>query len=169
MVLTLDQELLDGIRQIIREEISGVKEDISSLKDDVSTLKSDVTSLKTDVSSLMDDVSTLKSDVSSLKTDVSLLKDDVSGLKIDVAGLKSDVAGLKSDVAAMKPQLEENTQMIKTLLARTEANGAKIDQLDNKVAHLQGSEKRQNKLEDELYHHRHKIIIETGEPEFKAS
>ncbi|RCW58649.1 hypothetical protein [Halanaerobium sp. ST460_2HS_T2] len=137
----MDQELLDGIRQIVREEISGVKADVSSLKEDVT----------------------------SLKEDVSSLKEDVTSLKEDVSSLKEDVSTLKGDVAEMKPQLKENTQLIKTLLARTEANGAKIDQLDNKVAHLQGSEKRQNKLEDEFYHHRHKIIIETGEPEFKAS
>jgi hypothetical protein len=46
-VLTLDQELLDGIRQIVREEISGVKDDLSSLKIDISELKADVAEMKT--------------------------------------------------------------------------------------------------------------------------
>jgi len=136
----LDQELLDGIRQIVREEISGVKNDVSSLKTDVSSLKSDVSSLKSDVSSL----------------------------KSDVSSLKSDVSTLKMDVAEMKPQLKENTDMIRTLLGRTETHGAKLDQLDLKMANLEGSEKRQNKLEEEFYHHRHKIVIETDLPEFKA-
>jgi len=45
-VLKLDQELLDGIRQIIREEISGVETDVSTLKTDVSTLKTDVAEMK---------------------------------------------------------------------------------------------------------------------------
>jgi hypothetical protein len=40
-VLIVNQELLDSIRQIIREEISGVKGDVSSLKGDVSSLKND--------------------------------------------------------------------------------------------------------------------------------
>jgi len=140
VVLTLDQELLDGIRQIVREEISGVKDDVSSLKGDVSSLKSDVSSLKNDVSGLKDDVSLLKTDVSILKT----------------------------DVAEMKPQLKENTDMIRTLLARTETHGAKLDQLDLKMANLEGTEKRQNKLEEEFYHHRHKIVIETDSPDFKV-
>jgi chromosome segregation ATPase len=122
----LDQEFLNAIRQIVREEISGVKSDVSSLKSDVSSLKSDVSSLKNDVSSL------------------------------------------KSDVAEMKLQLKENTDMIRTLLARTETHGAKLEQLDLKTAELVGSEKKQNKLEEEFYHHRHKIVIETGIPEFKA-
>lgn len=157
-MLKLDQELLDGIksivREVVREEISGVKKDVNSLKGDVSSLKSDVSSLK--------------SDFSSLKKDVSSLKRDVSFLKSDVDSLKNDVSSLKDDVAEMKPQLEENTQLIKTLIARTEANGAKIDQLDHRMAGLEGSEKRHNQLEDEFYHHRHKIIIETGEAEIKA-
>ena len=42
----MDQELLDGIRQIIREEISGVETDVSTLKTDVSTLKTDVAEMK---------------------------------------------------------------------------------------------------------------------------
>ena len=45
-MLKLDQELLDGIRQIIREEISGVETDVSTLKTDVSTLKTDVAEMK---------------------------------------------------------------------------------------------------------------------------
>lgn len=47
MVLTLDQELLDGIRQIVREEISGVKDEVSSLKTDISGLKADVAAVET--------------------------------------------------------------------------------------------------------------------------
>jgi chromosome segregation ATPase len=143
----LNQDLLVAIRQIIREEISGIKADVSELKTDVTELKTDVTELKTDVSELKTDVSELKTDVSELKTDVS---------------------ELKTDVAAMKPQLFENTQLLKSLLANSEAHGAKLDQLDNRVARLEGSKKRQDKLADEFYHHRHRIIIETEKPEFKA-
>ncbi|MFP4021917.1 MAG: hypothetical protein ACLFUK_09960 [Halanaerobium sp.] len=42
----MDQELLDGIRQVVREEISGVKGDKTSLKDDLSSLKKDVAEMK---------------------------------------------------------------------------------------------------------------------------
>jgi len=49
-VLIVDQELLDGIKQIVqevvREEISGVNEDISSLKGDLSSLKEDAAEMK---------------------------------------------------------------------------------------------------------------------------
>ncbi|SFL22010.1 hypothetical protein [Halanaerobium salsuginis] len=122
----MNQDLLVAIRQIIREEISGIKADVAELKTDVTELKTDVTELKTDVSEL------------------------------------------KTDVAAMKPQLFENTQLLKSLLANSEAHGAKLDQLDNRVARLEGSKQRQDKLADEFYHHRHRIIIETEKPESKA-
>ena len=59
-MLIVNQELLDSIRQIIREEISGVKGDVSSLKGDVSSLKTDVSLLKNDVSTLKKDVAEMK-------------------------------------------------------------------------------------------------------------
>jgi chromosome segregation ATPase len=130
-VLTLDQELLDGIRQIVREEISGVKDDVSSLKNDVSSLKT-----------------------------------DVSGLKDDVSSLKTDVSILKKDVAEMKPQLEENTNIVRALLANSEEHSAKLDQLEHRVSNLEGSQKRQGELEAYLKNHHHQIVIETGEPVF---
>ncbi|MEC9491088.1 MAG: hypothetical protein UMU04_09050 [Halanaerobiales bacterium] len=124
MVLTLDQELLDGIRQVVREEISGVKDDVSSLKSDVSSLKSDVSSLK------------------------------------------SDVSTLKTDVSEMKPQLEENTNIVRALLANSEEHGAKFDQLEHRVSRLEGTQKRQGELEAYLKDHHHEIVIETGKPVF---
>jgi predicted nuclease with TOPRIM domain len=78
------------------------------------------------------------------------------------------VSILKTDVAGMKTQLEENTKLLRVLLARSEDHGAQLDQLNNRVANLEGNQKRQNKLEEEFYHHRHKIVIETDFPEFKA-
>jgi len=123
-VLNLDQELLDGIRQIIREEISGVEGDVSSLKEDVSSLKTDVSSLKTDVSTL------------------------------------------KSDVAEMKPQLEENTDMVRVLLANSKTHGAEIEQLNHRVAGLEGNKKRVDKLEKIFLNHRHEVVFEIGESVF---
>lgn len=113
----MDQELLDGIRQVVREEISGVKDDVSSLKSDVSSLKSDVSTLKTDVSE-------------------------------------------------MKPQLEENTNIVRALLANSEEHGAKLDQLEHRVSRLEGTQKRQGELEAYLKDHHHEIVIETGKPVF---
>jgi len=135
----LDQELLDGIRQIIREEISGVESDVSTLKTDVSSLKGDVSTLKTDVSSLKNDVSTLKTDVSTLK----------------------------NDVAEMKPQLKENTDMLRVLLANSETHGAEIKQLNHRVAKIEGINKRQDKLESGLLNHRHEVVFKIGEAVFE--
>ena len=110
-MLTLEQEFLDSIRQIIREEISGVKGDVSSLKGDVSSLK--------------------------------------------------------NDVAEMKPQLEENTQMLRTLLARTDNHGAMVEQLNIRVSRLEGNEERYKKLNNDFYYHSHKVVVEIKEPVFE--
>jgi len=84
-VLKLDQELLDGIRQIIREEISGVETDVSTLKTDVSTLKTDVSTLKTDVS-------TLKTDVAEMKPQ---LKENTDMLRVLLANSETHGAEIK--------------------------------------------------------------------------
>jgi len=73
-VKTLDQELLDSIREIVCEETKKivreetrkivreetrkiVREETADMRDDISSLKTDVSSLKTDVSSLKKQVS----------------------------------------------------------------------------------------------------------------
>ena len=93
----MDQELLDGIRQIVREEISEVKDDVSSLKGDVSSLKSDVSSLKTDVSSLKNDVSSLKTDVAEMKTTL-----DKNNHLLRVLRIKTDTNEIKLSIISDK-------------------------------------------------------------------
>ncbi|MGM0499757.1 MAG: hypothetical protein ACQERL_06070, partial [Bacillota bacterium] len=105
-------------------------------------------------------------DVSNLKTDVSSLKTDVSSLKTDVSTLKTDVSSLKNDVSEMKPQLEENTDMLRVLLANSETHGAEIKQLNYRVAKIEGINKRQDKLESGLLNHRHEVVFKIGEAVF---
>jgi len=81
-VLTLDQELLDGIRQIItevvREEISGVKDDVSSLQKDISGLKSDAAAIER----LLDKNNHLLR-VLRIETDTNKIKMSIISNKID--------------------------------------------------------------------------------------
>lgn len=74
-------ELLQAIRQIVKEEVEPIKLDVSGLKTDVSDLKIGQESLKQDVSGL-------KIGQESLKQDVSALKD--GQLKINVK-LENDI------------------------------------------------------------------------------
>ena len=56
----------EHMRQIVREELTGVKADVGTLKTDVADLKQNVTALTTDVN-------TLKSDMADVKADVKLI------------------------------------------------------------------------------------------------
>ncbi len=75
----MDQELLDGIRQIVREEISGVKDDLSSLKIDISELKADVAEMKTTL-----DKNNHLLRVLQIETDTNKIKLSIISEKIDI-------------------------------------------------------------------------------------
>lgn len=82
--MTLTQEDLLAIGNLLESKLAPIKTDVADLKDDVGTLKADVAGLK--------------DDVGELRSDVVILKDDVSTLKKDVAGLKDDVGSIKETV-----------------------------------------------------------------------
>ncbi|MFZ5640533.1 MAG: hypothetical protein ACOY4Q_07565 [Bacillota bacterium] len=104
-----------------------IEADFAELKDDVKVLKTDVT--------------VLKDDVNGLKTDVAVLKDDVNGLKTDVAGLKKGFTRLENDFTQLnqlKPKIEESHQWIGALVDNKETRNAEIDNLNHKVARVEG-------------------------------
>ena len=136
----LDNQLLDSIRQIMREETADIKEDIS----------------------------VLKTDVANLKADVSGLKEDMSVVKTDVANLKTDVSGLKEDVDGLKSQVGENTIILRALEENKDIQKAQMDRIENDIAELKGGRSRLLELEDEFIEHTHQIIIETSKPQSKA-
>ena len=71
-----DQELLQAIRSVVREEIAPVKEDVAVLKTDVAELKTDVSKLKTDVSDLQVKVANLEEEYDSMQKDIDEIKDN---------------------------------------------------------------------------------------------
>ena len=79
--MTLTQEDLLAISELLDIKLEPVKEEIATLKEDVNGLKDDVAILKEDVAVLKEDVAVLKEDVAVLKEDVTLLKEDVTVLQ----------------------------------------------------------------------------------------
>ena len=55
-----NNELLQAIRQIVKEENEPLKQDISSVKTDISSVKTDISTLKKGQEALQKDVSTLQ-------------------------------------------------------------------------------------------------------------
>ncbi|MCI8626834.1 MAG: hypothetical protein HFI40_11270 [Lachnospiraceae bacterium] len=88
--MTLTQEDLLAISQILDVKLEPLKGDIASLQEDVASLKEEVSSLKEEVSSLKEEVSSLKEEVSSLKEEVELLKEDMYLVKKDILILKEE-------------------------------------------------------------------------------
>lgn len=74
--MTLTQEDLLAISQILDVKLEPLKGDIASLQEDVALLKEDVSSLKEDVSSLKNDVELLKEDMCLVKKDILILKEE---------------------------------------------------------------------------------------------
>jgi chromosome segregation ATPase len=62
-----NNELLQAIRQIVKEENEPLKQDISSVKTDISSVKTDISSVKTDISTLKKGQEALQKDVSTLQ------------------------------------------------------------------------------------------------------
>lgn len=65
-------------------------------------------------------LATLVTGVNKIQTDVQGLKTDVQGLKTDVQGLKTDVQDLKTDVQEIKGILNDHSQILKRLDAKTD-------------------------------------------------
>jgi len=73
--MTLTQEDLLAISELLDIKLEPVKEEIATLKEDVNGLKDDVAILKDDVAVLKEDVAVLKEDVTLLKEDVTVLQE----------------------------------------------------------------------------------------------
>ena len=79
--MSLTQEDLLAIGNLLESKLAPIKTDVADLKDDVVTLKTNVAGLKDDVGTLKTDVTGLKDDVGELRSDVVILKDDVGSIK----------------------------------------------------------------------------------------
>lgn len=95
VVNLMDNQLLDSIRQIIREETADIKEDVSILKKDVSELKTDVSVLKEDVSGLKTDVNSLKNQVSENTAILRALEENKEYQNAKMDKIENDIAELK--------------------------------------------------------------------------
>ncbi len=74
--MTLTQEDLLAISQILDVKLEPLKGDIASLQEDVASLKEEVSSLKEEVSSLKEEVELLKEDMYLVKKDILILKEE---------------------------------------------------------------------------------------------
>lgn len=110
---TISEELIDAIRQVVREEVAGIKQDVSGLKQGVSGLKEDVSALKQDFSGLKQEVSELNRRMDrfevqqkentailrALEHKADVHKAGMDKLTHEVAEIKGELKELKSDIS----------------------------------------------------------------------
>jgi chromosome segregation ATPase len=94
---TMDNELLEAIRGVMKSELQPIAADISDLKEGYTELKEDVAAMKEDISEMKEDISGLKEGYAELKEEVSTMKVDISEMKVDISDLKEDVSELKEE------------------------------------------------------------------------
>jgi len=93
----MDNQLLDSIREIIKEETSEIKEDIADMKNDISSLKTDVSVLKEDVSVLKTDVEGLKLQLSENTSILRALEENIEYQNAKMDKIANDIAVLKGN------------------------------------------------------------------------
>ncbi len=88
-------EMLELMRQVVREETVGLRADIATLQTDVTELKTDVATLKTDVAQLKNDVIGLKNDQAKMWQVIRNLEDkvdrEISNIKMHLIRLEDKV------------------------------------------------------------------------------
>lgn len=66
---------------------------------------------------------------------LTIMQGDINSLKTDVTSMKGDIKGIKS-------QLDENTQMIHSLIEASKINKAEHDNFNHQLARLSGEMRR---------------------------
>ncbi len=118
----LDQQDINQIREVVREEISGTDKKISILETRISKIEEKVTPLQKNVSSLEQNVSSLEQNVSSLEQNVSSLEQNVSSLEQNVSSLEQNVSTLQQDFRHFGVLMEDQTKLIKLVLENVTQN-----------------------------------------------
>jgi chromosome segregation ATPase len=91
----MDNELINAIRQVVKEEISGLKNDVSGLKNDFSDLKNDVSDLKNDFSGIKKQLSENTSILKALEHASQVHKAELDNLNFKVAKLSGNEEKIK--------------------------------------------------------------------------
>lgn len=70
---------------------------------------------------------------------------------------------VKEETAKLSAQVKENTQILRALESNKDVQNARMDRMEHDLAQLAGSSKKIEDLEDRYIHHSHRIVIDTSE------
>ena len=107
----MDNEIVNILRDVIREELKPINNKLNSLENKVD----------------------------SLGKKVGNLENKVDSLEIKVDGLKIKVDGLEIKVDGLQVQVKENTRILNALVYSAEINKSEHDSMKNDVIHIIGT------------------------------
>lgn len=97
--MMLSKKDLASIRELMKEETSGMKEDISELKEEVSDMKEDISGLK-------EEVSGIKEEIWDMKEDISELKEENVGIKVQISNIEKQMV-TKEEFGRLEREVHE--------------------------------------------------------------
>ena len=148
----MEQDFLDSMRQIIKEEISPLEEKLDKNTEAIFSLETRVDENTEAISSIETKVDENTEAISAIGIKVDENTEAISaiGIKVD-----ENTGGLNS----VRLQLEENTLILKGLEENKDYRNNQMDKLINDVAEIQGSIKH---LEESFNNHSHEVKTEIG-------
>ncbi|QIB27560.1 hypothetical protein [Caloranaerobacter azorensis] len=139
MILNMNEELLNSIRAIIKEELKPVKVSIHNMEDDINSMKGDISGLKDGFDNMKVDIDSMKGDIKSIKTlqeeDHLILKalehkaeinkaehdkiiNNLAHLNGKITNMKNTLKSIKEDNKSIIEVLGEHEISIRTLKRR---------------------------------------------------
>ncbi|KGG80963.1 hypothetical protein Y919_03400 [Caloranaerobacter azorensis H53214] len=139
MTLNMNEELLNSIRAIIKEELKPVKVSIHNMEDDINSMKGDINGLKDGFDNMKVDIDSMKGDIKSIKTlqeeDHLILKalehkaeinkaehdkiiNNLAHLNGKITNMKNTLKSIKEDNKSIIEVLGEHEISIRTLKRR---------------------------------------------------
>lgn len=102
-------DVIEGLRQEMRDGFAAADRRAAKIEADVSELKADVSELRADISEL-------KADVSGLKAEVSSVKGELAVVNKRLTALENEMLGIKQAQAVMNARLEDQWRVVTALI-----------------------------------------------------
>ncbi|TDO95162.1 hypothetical protein DFR79_101161 [Halanaerobium saccharolyticum] len=148
----MEQDFLDSMRQIIKEEISPLEEKLDKNTEAISSIEVKLDENTEAIASIETKVDKNTEAIASIGTKVDENTEAIASIETKV---DENTGGLNS----VSRQLEENTLILKALEENKDYRNNQMDKLINDVAEIQGSIKH---LEESFNNHSHEVKTEIG-------
>jgi len=122
-----DNELLQAIKEVIKNEVKDIRDDVNNIKDDIKDIKAELKDVKDDVKDIKAELNNVKNDVKNIKVDLKDVKDDVKNVKVELKDVKDDVKNVKTEV--IKTNIRIESEIIPGILLLKEGHQILVERV----------------------------------------